>query len=159
MKRFVEAGGTLIAMDSSSDLFIGNLGLPVANVLKDADRKDFYCPGSILRIEYDAAHPVAFGMGEEGVAFFAQSLAFKIIPNFRVEARVAAKYPEKQLLMSGFLLGESSIADKAAIVEIPMGKGRVVLIGFDAVNRAQAHATFKVLFNAILYGGAALTEL
>ena len=159
LKRFVEAGGTLIAMDSASDLFIGNFGLPVANVLKDVDRKDFFCPGSILRMEYDVNHPVAFGMDEESVAFFAQSPAFKIIPNFRVEARVLAKYPEKQLLMSGFLLGESKIADKAAIVEIPIGKGRVVLIGFDAVNRTQAHATFKVLFNAILYGGAVLTEL
>ena len=159
LKKFVEAGGTLITMDSSSDLLIGEFGLPVANVLKDVKRKDFYCPGSILAMEYDISHPIAYGMEKEGIAFFARSPAFKVIPNFQVEAKVAAKYPAKHILKSGFLLGEEKIANKASIVEVPMGNGRVILIGFDAVNRAQAHVTFKILFNAILYGGAESTKL
>ena len=159
LKKFVEAGGVLITMDSSSELLIDEFGLPVANVLKDVERKDFFCPGSILSMEYNVTHPVAFGMDAESVAFFARSPAFKVIPNFTVEAKVVAKYPAKHILKSGFLLGEKTIAQKASIVEMPMGEGRVILIGFDAINRAQAHATFKVFFNAILYGGATLTRL
>ncbi len=159
LKKFVEAGGVLITMDSSSELLIDEFSLPVANVLKDVEREHFFCPGSILAMEYNVTHPVAFGMDEESVAFFARSPAFKVIPNFTVEAKVVAKYPAKHILKSGFLLGENNIAQKASIVEVPMGEGRVILIGFDAINRAQAHATFKVLFNAILYGGATLTRL
>ncbi len=159
LKKFVEAGGVLITMDSSSDLLTGDFGVPVTNVLEKVERKDFFCPGSILGMEYDVSHPVVYGMDRESVGFFARSPAFKIIPNFKVEAKVVAKYPAKHILKSGFLLGEEKIADKASIVDVPLGKGHVVLIGFDAINRAQAHTTFKVLFNAILYGGATLTQL
>lgn len=159
LKKFVEAGGVLITMDSSSDLVIGEFGLPVANVLKDVDRKDFYCPGSILAMQYDNTHPVAYGMGREDVAFFARSPAFKIIPNFSVEAKAVAKYPKKQILKSGYLLGEGKIANRAAIVDIPMKQGHVILLGFRAINRTQAHATFKVFFNAIHFGGARKTTL
>lgn len=159
LKSFVEAGGVLITMDSSSDLVIGEFGLPVVNTLEKVNRKDFFCPGSILAMEYNIQHPVAYGMEKEDVGFFVQSPAFKILPNFTVEAKVAAKYPSKHILKSGYLLGEEKIADKASIVEIPVGQGRVILIGFDTINRAQSHATFKILFNAILYGGAKLTQL
>jgi hypothetical protein len=159
LKKFVEAGGFLITMDSSSDLLIGEFGLPVANVLEKVERTDFFCPGSILGMEYNIDHPVVFGMEKEGIGFFARSPAFKIIPNFKVEAKIVAKYPEKHILKSGFLLGENKIANKASIVDVPMGDGHVILIGFDAINRAQSHATFKVLFNSILYGGATLTQL
>ncbi|MFC1501879.1 M14 family zinc carboxypeptidase [bacterium] len=159
LKKFVEEGGFLITMDSSSDLLIGDFGLPVANTLKDMERKDFFCPGSILGMEYDIQHPVAYGMEKESMAFFARSPAFKIIPNFKVEAKAVAKYPDKHILKSGFLLGEKKIASKASVVDIPVGKGHVILIGFDAINRAQAHVTFKLLFNAILWGGATTTQL
>jgi hypothetical protein len=159
LKKFVEAGGLLITMDSSSDLLLGEFGLPVTNVLKDIEAKDFFCPGSILAMEYDIRHPVAYGMEKEGMAFFARSPAFKIIPNFEVEAKAVAKYPDNHLLKSGFLLGEKKIASKASVIDVPIGKGHVILIGFDAINRAQAHGTFKILFNAILWGGATTTEL
>jgi len=159
LRKFVEAGGTLITMDSSSELLMGDFGLPVVNVLKDKKREDFFCPGSILRLEYDVTHPVAFGMDSVSIAYFTRSPAFKIIPSFRIKTQVVAKYPKSHLLMSGWLLGEKHLANRAAIVDIPLGKGRVLLIGFDAINRAQAHATFKVFFNAIYYGPSRLAEL
>jgi len=159
LKQFVESGGILITMDSSSDLLIGDFGLPVANTLTGVDSKDFYCPGSILGMEFNNRHPVAYGMEKESIGFFARSPAFKIIPNFQVEAEVVAKYPAKHILKSGFLLGEGKIANKASIIDVPMGEGHVILIGFDALNRAHAYATFKVLFNSILMGGVRETKL
>jgi hypothetical protein len=63
---------------------------------------------------------------------------------------VAAHFPEKDVLYSGWLLGESKIARKAALVEESVGKGRVVLFAFRPQFRGQPHATFKVLFNALL---------
>jgi len=159
LRCFVEAGGILITMDSSSDMVLGDFGLPVRNVLKDVDSKAFFCPGSILKMEYNTDHPVAYGMESESIAFFARSPAFKIIPNFDTEPVAIARYPSKNLLKSGWLLGEEKLKHRAAVIDVPLGKGHVLLIGFDALNRAQAHATFKIFFNAVLYGGLEAASL
>src|SRR6202011_2999540 len=44
--------------------------------------------------------------------------------------RVLATYAKSKPLLSGWLLGEERIAGKVAAASVPMGKGRVVLIGF-----------------------------
>jgi hypothetical protein len=43
----------------------------------------------------------------------------------------------------------------AAVVEVPVGRGTLVLYGPEVLYRAQPHGTFKLLFNGIHYGGAA----
>jgi glutamine amidotransferase-like uncharacterized protein len=55
-------------------------------------------------------------------------------------------------LLSGYLLGERVIANRAAIVRARVGSGNVVLLGFRTEHRGQPHGTFKFLFNAILLG-------
>src|SRR4051812_35297949 len=70
LKKFVEEGGTLLAIGSSTAL-AKQLGLSVENhlVAKDADGKEkslgrdkFYVPPSVLRAKVDSAHPLAWGM-------------------------------------------------------------------------------------------------
>ncbi len=39
-------------------------------------------------------------------------------------------------------------------MEVPLGEGRVILLGFGVQNRAQPHATFRLLFNSIYYGSS-----
>jgi len=63
---------------------------------------------------------------------------------------VIAKYPEGDILQSGWLIGEDLIAKKAAMVSAKYGKGRVILIGFRAQHRGQTHGTFKLLFNTLI---------
>ncbi|MBA2646066.1 MAG: hypothetical protein H0U81_04625, partial [Pyrinomonadaceae bacterium] len=63
--------------------------------------------------------------------------------------RVIARYAEKHVLRSGWLLGEKYLAGKAALVEVKFGKGRVVLFGFRPQHRAQTWGTFPFIFNAI----------
>lgn len=53
--------------------------------------------------------------------------------------------------MSGYLKGGELLERRAAVVELKVGKGRVVLIGFRAQHRAQPHRTFKLLFNALYW--------
>ncbi|RKY89705.1 hypothetical protein DRQ09_00915 [candidate division KSB1 bacterium] len=159
LKEFVENGGTLITLNSASDLLTGEFKLPVINILKGKKPEEFFCPGSILSVKINNSHPVGYGMPEKVGAFFARSPAFKVIPSFNVEANIIAMYPDRNPLMSGWILGEKTLFNKAALVEIPFKKGRAILIGFNAIQRAQAYGTFKLLFNSFNYSTAELTVL
>ncbi|MCX6551949.1 MAG: M14 family metallopeptidase, partial [Acidobacteria bacterium] len=70
LKAFVEAGGTLVCLDSSGQLAIDALKLPVKNVVQGVPADQFFCPGSVVKLDLDAAQPLAFGMLEKNAAFF-----------------------------------------------------------------------------------------
>ncbi len=102
-------------------------------------------------------------MPEEAAAFFSHSPAFDvgreptrleeqrgIEPALPAGHHIIASYPKENLLMSGWLMGEDVLSEQAAVVEAPVGKGRVVLLGFRVQHRGQSHQTYKLLFNALL---------
>jgi ribosomal protein S18 acetylase RimI-like enzyme len=65
---------------------------------------------------------------------------------------VLARYQESgSPLLSGYLIGESYLHGKAAALDVPLGDGHVVLIGFRPEWRGQPFGTFRVLFNAALF--------
>jgi hypothetical protein len=154
LRKFVEAGGTLVFLNRASNFAIEQFNLPVRDVTLNLPRKDFYIPGSILRTELDTTHPIAKGMPQKSIAWFENSPAFEIkteplalTNNFRIIAR----YPQKteDILLSGWALGAERIAGKAALVEFSIGKGKIILFGFRPQYRGQTLATFPLLFNAI----------
>jgi hypothetical protein len=151
LRTFVEAGGTLVCLDASGQLAIDALKLPVKNVVAGLPAEQFFCPGSLVKLDIDPAEPVGFGMLPQNAAFFAFSSAYDTAPGPNV--RVVARYGAKEVLMSGWLEGEQVIAGRAAVLEARAGAGRVILIGFRAQHRGQSLATFRFLFNAILTGG------
>ncbi len=154
IKSWVEAGGTVVALDSSAEYFIELFKLPVTNVLADVKRSEFLCPGSTLRVEVDTTHPLGWGMRSQEAIYFAGSPAFRTnVPDPRFDRQVVARYPrdEQDILLSGYIEGAELLERRAAVVDYRVGKGRVVLIGFRAQHRGQPLRTFKLLFNA-LYG-------
>jgi hypothetical protein len=62
-----------------------------------------------------------------------------------------AAYPEEDILLSGWLLGEDALARKAAVVDTQYKKGHIILIGIRCQHRAQSHGTYKFLLNSLLY--------
>jgi hypothetical protein len=151
LKQFVEGGGTLVLLDSSSELGIRDLGVPVRDVTEGHDGPDaWYSPGSLLRVRWDTAQPLASGMPEESAVYYARGPVFEVAPGAD-NVHVVARYPERDLLMSGYAQAEEQVAGKAALVEAEIGEGKVILFGFRPQHRGQPHDTFKVLFNA-LYG-------
>jgi Zinc carboxypeptidase len=153
LRAFVMEGGTLVALNRSSDFAIEKLGVGAKDILDGVPNKDFYGPGSILRIEVNPNHPLGYGMPHESIAWFERSPVFS--PAFMGAdapgAETVAEYPDGNPLMSGWLLGDGLIQDRAALVDAPLGHGHVVLFGFRPQYRGQSYATYKMLFNSLLY--------
>lgn len=175
LREFVEQGGTLVCLNRASDFAIEQFKLPVRDVVDGLPRTDFYVPGSILRIELDTTDPIAKGMPKESIAWAENSPVFEVLSAGSADGSSAlsakreqpqtadrtsafpaprvtiiARYPkDKDPLLSGWLLGGDRIKGKAALVEIGMGKGRIILFGFRPQYRGQSLATYPLFFNAI----------
>jgi hypothetical protein len=149
LRVFVRAGGTLIAFNNASLMAIASLGLPVSNILDGLNDDQFYCSGSLLRVELrDVNHPAVWGMPREPIVMFERGPAFETKSGFR--GTILASYPkERNPLASGFLLHPERIQGKAAALEVFYGDGRVYLFGFRPQWRGQSHGTYKLVFNAI----------
>ena len=155
LREFVESGGTLVFLNRASNFAIEQFKLPLRNVVAGLPRTDFYVPGSILRIELDQSHPLSHGMPKETIAWAEDSPVFEVtdgkdasVPAANVHV-VASYSADKDPLLSGWLLGGDLIKGKAALVEVTMGKGRVILFGFRPQYRAQSLATYPLFFNAL----------
>jgi len=164
LKRYVEGGGTLIAFDQATDLPMDHFGIPVRNSVAGLAPQEFFVPGSLIRTDVDPRHPFGAGMQPQVAAAFSQSRAFDVVsfpsqaeggkevvpapPTPAVE--VVARYAGRDLLMSGWATGEQRhLAGKAALVNVRLGSGNVVLFGFRPQFRGQPRGTYKLLFNAI----------
>jgi len=149
LRAFVEAGGTLVALDSASDFVIERLQLPVRNTLAGAPPADFFCPGSILKAKADVNHPLAHGLPEMTPLWFEGSPAFEV-----ETGAVVLRYEDDDPLLSGWLLGGARLRGRAALVEVPLGKGHVVLFGFRPQYRAQSRVTYPAFLNALYLSAA-----
>jgi hypothetical protein len=155
LRQFVEAGGVLVCLNRASDFAIEQFRLPIRNVVAGLPRTQFYVPGSILRLELDLTHPLANGMPKESIAWVEDSPVFEIVheAGYAVppeNVRIIGSYPlRKDPLLSGWLLGGERIKGKAALVEVTVGKGRIILFGFRPQYRAQSLATYPLFFNSL----------
>ncbi|MCI0433773.1 MAG: hypothetical protein L0271_08985 [Gemmatimonadetes bacterium] len=147
IRTFVEQGGRLIAIESATEFAAELFGLPVRNAVDGLRPQDFYVPGSILRLDVDAAHPIASGVDAATSAWYwGDSRAFDVSGQ---GVRVVARYGTGNPLQSGWILGPDRLAGRPALLEADVGQGSVVLFGFQPNYRAQAVVTWPLLFNAM----------
>ena len=158
LRAFVEKGGTLVTFGGAGSLPIERFGIPIRNVLVGKNSKEFWCPGSTLQATFATTNPLAYGMPAQGlVTFLADSQVYETIPTDHSERiEIISRYVERDVLQSGWLLGEEHLAKKAAAVSVQLGQGRVVLIGFRPQHRAQTHGTYKIVFNTLIDGVTAM---
>src|SRR5207247_1058011 len=127
------------------------LKLPIKNVIAGLPPEDFFLRGSIVQVTTDPGHPVMAGMPERAAVFVDASPVFE--PGEGFNGTVLARYGESgSPLLSGYLIGEQHLYGKAAALDVRVGDGHAVLLGFRPQWRGQPFGTFRVLFNALLYG-------
>ena len=163
LKSFLAAGGTVIAIGSSTAL-AEHLELPVRDAIMEVvngeeqpvPRSRYYVPGSVLEARFDNAHPLAHGMPDRSDVFFDNSPVFRLDPSATLHGvRPVAWFDSAEPLRSGWAWGQTYLQDGVQVAEAVVGKGKLFLFGPEITFRAQPHGTFKLLFNGIYYGPAA----
>jgi hypothetical protein len=160
LKRFAESGGALLLIGRAG--VIGErLGLGVSSALVETrangtraplTRDRHYVPGSILRAAVDNTTPLGYGFEPQVDVVFDDSPVFRI--DAGASARRVAWFASAAPLRSGWALGQRYLSGGAAVVDAPLGRGRVFMYGPEITFRAQPHGTFKFLFNGIYYSKA-----
>ena len=165
LMSFSNEGGTIISWGRSARLFEGMLkiksgdseeefSLPFRDISPDLSKGGLYIPGSLVRVNLIADHPLTLGMPESiGVFSRGRPVFTTSVPKFDMDRRVIGTYPEKDVLISGYASGEEKMGNRAAMIWMEKGKGQFVLFGFGPQFRASTQASYKLLFNAILLEG------
>jgi hypothetical protein len=159
IRRFVEQGGTVVTIGASSTNIAAHLKLPIEDHLaengKPLPESKFFTPGSVLTARVDTSHPLAHGMKERTDLFFDSSPVFRLAAGAQASGvKSVAWFDTATPLKSGWSWGQQYLLNGVAVVEVPLGKGRIVLFGPEVIKRAQPHGTFPFLFNAIYLGVA-----
>ncbi|MCC9137179.1 M14 metallopeptidase family protein [Pontibacter silvestris] len=159
LKQFMEAGGTVVTMGSSTDLAY-HLGLPVRDAIVEMKSDGveyplpgtkYYIPGSILRVNFDSTQPAAWGMPSEGDIYFNNSPVFKIAPDAIAKGKVEPLvwFSSSKPLRSGWAWGEAYLKDGVTAFVASVGSGKLYAFGPEITFRGQSHGTFKLLFNQL----------
>ncbi len=155
LRAFVREGGTLITLGASCDLAIEKFPIPVRNLKKGLTRDQHFAPGTIINLQVDPTHPIGFGMPADTYGFYNNSPFFALTEGFASQrASVVVRYPNTNVLASGWLRGEDLMAGRAAVVAVEMNPGRIILFGLRPQHRAQTQATFPLLFNAFYWAAS-----
>jgi hypothetical protein len=146
LKQFAASGGTLLFLGEATRLPLLKWQLGASDPTEGMSSREFFAPGSLLRVKVNNRHPIGYGMMEEAAVMFDSSPAFLLSRGLPV-----VQYSSEDLLLSGWINGEEHLADKTALAEFRLEKGRLILIGFRTQFRAQTRGTYKFLFNSLYY--------
>ncbi|HEY3823743.1 MAG TPA: M14 metallopeptidase family protein [Bryobacteraceae bacterium] len=144
IREFVRGGGTAVFLNRSSEYGAEKFGVKGKNVTAGVPAQEFYSPGSLLNVKLDLHDPLTRGL-PEAITIWSEGS-----PAWSVEGEESvAKYPDSNVLASGWLLGEKRITGKTALIRSRYGAGNVILFGMRPQYRAQSYLTFKLFFNAL----------
>jgi hypothetical protein len=158
LKRFMEAGGTVITIGKSTSLAY-HLKLEVSDALVELNKgvltplspEKFYIPGSVLRVRLDSTLSTCRGMGSSADIIFDTSPVFRIKPGAinNMTIKPIAWYSSDQPLRSGWAWGQQYLKDGVAAFEANVGSGKLYAFGPEITFRSQTYSTFKIIFNEL----------
>ena len=158
LKEFLEKGGKIVTIGTSSNL-AEHLDLPVKNALvelvngveRPLSNEKYFTPGSVLQAKVATEHPANWGMEEYTDVYFNRSPVFRLTTDAIANGTVKPLlwFDSATPLRSGWSWGQSYLEDGVAAYEAKVGNGKLYVFGPEITFRAQAHGTFKLLFNQL----------
>jgi hypothetical protein len=151
--RFLDAGGTLIAMGEAIR-FPTDLGFARTVDASGATSRDFYAPRPIVNAEIVRTdHPVFYGYADKlmPIKYLGGPLLSVGPPD--TPAVLARYVGGADAVLSGLMKGADEIRQRPFAVDVPggySGRGRVVLFANNPIYRWQNHGEFNMVFNALL---------
>ena len=166
---FVKRGGVLITLGGASTLPLEG---GIARDVRRANARNLQNPGSELRARFRRAdHPIAYGYPEMTSVFRAGETLYDVRPTdagrvvlqwgtkiqkdeddeaSAADDEKADKPKEPPIVVSGGIKGGDDLSGKPALLDIEIGKGRVIAFGFDPIHRYQTESDFRLVWNAIM---------
>jgi hypothetical protein len=163
IEKFVKDGGMLVTLGTAS-YFPADFGL-APKVDASRTTPQFYSPGAIIDAEIlKPEHPIFYGYDKKIIPVRYGSGPLLTVetgrnpfdegdsaPTSDPPAGVLMRYPGgEDHLLSGLMRGANEIRNRAAILDEPNGKGRVILFAGNPCYRWQNFGEFNLLFNTLL---------
>jgi hypothetical protein len=150
LQRFVSAGGTLMTLGNATTLPT-DFGL-ARSISGSRPTGNFYAPRPIVEGEVTRPeHPVFYGYTEKTLPLKYANGPLLQVPEADREEQVLMKFVGgDKAVLSGLMRGADQIKDRPSIVDVPLGKGRILMYATNPVYRWQNHGEFNMVFNALL---------
>ncbi len=149
LQKFVDEGGLLILLQNPVRLAV-DYGL-VRGVSIFQTSRDFYNPGSLVKGEVvNERHPVIYGYGKEIPLYRSQSGPLLNVEREKEDYVVLRYAQEGDICLSGIVKSQDEIKGKAAVLDVPVGKGHILFFTFNPFWRDLSHGNYMFVFNAIL---------
>jgi len=162
IRRFVEEGGVLLTLGNGSELALEG-GL--VRGVRRAEGTEVFTPGSELRLGFALPeHPIAYGYGTDASAFRTNLAVYDAPRRWTTMAYctsclegpidrrsvVATWGGPGPMVVSGGMRGESDLAGRPAILDLPIGRGHIIAYNFNPIHRDMNRSDHRFVWNAIL---------
>lgn len=149
-EKFINAGGLLVTLGSAS-FFPPEFGL-TRTIDAGRTSAQFYGPGPIVEAEIlQSTHPIFYGYSQKTVPVRYANGPLLQVPDRDRGSQVLMRFPGgDRSVLSGLMKGAAEIRNRPAIVDVPVGRGRVLLFSTNPCYRWQNFGEFNMLFNAVL---------
>ncbi|MGE0129801.1 MAG: M14 family zinc carboxypeptidase [Blastocatellales bacterium] len=150
-EKFVNAGGLLVTLGQAS-FFPPEFGL-TRKIDAGRTSAQFYAPGPIVEAEIlQPSHPIFYGYTKKTIPVRYANGPLLNVPERDREQQTLMRFPGgDKAVMSGLMRNPNEIRNRPAIVDVPTGRGRVILFATNPCYRWQNHGEFAMLFNTILH--------
>jgi hypothetical protein len=107
-------------------------------------------PGVLVRVRFDATHPLAFGLDEWAGVVRRSARTLPLSAGGYAVARIDADAP----VIDGYLSEENAerMKSQAWMTHHRMGSGKVICFGDDPALRGFTHAAARAFMNALVFG-------
>ncbi len=151
LQRFVRDGGLLVTLGAAS-FMPAEYGL-LQDVTASRPSASFYAPGPLVEaVIASPGHPLFYGYASETVPVRYANGPLLQVPRDQEAGQVLMRFTGGDSgVVSGLMRGAAEIRRRPAVLDTPVGNGRIVTFATNPCYRWQNHGEFGMLFNAVLF--------